>query len=83
MMWLVALVGSNVIDLIIAKEVLSKTNARKVANTLATMGPAMALFGKTGIEVILSCKPTARCRLLRLRQDPGRDSARAGRGNQR
>ena len=83
MMWLVALVGSNVIDLIIAKEVLSKTNARKVANTLATMGPAMALFGKTGIEAILSCQPTSRCRLLRVRQDPGGDSAGAGRGNQR
>jgi hypothetical protein len=44
-MWLVALVGSNLTDLVISKELLSTTNARKVANTIATMGPALALLG--------------------------------------
>ena len=45
LMWCVALVGSNLVDLVIAKEILSTTNTRKVANTLATMGPGLALLG--------------------------------------
>jgi len=44
-MWLVALGGSFTIDKLIGNETLSTTTARKIANSIATMGPALALLG--------------------------------------
>ena len=53
MMWLVSIFGSITTDLIISREVLTTTTARKVANTIATVGPAMALLGE--VQLKLDC----------------------------
>ena len=45
-MWLFSIVSSMTVDYIIGKNYLSTTVARKIANTIATMGPALALLGK-------------------------------------
>ena len=50
MMWLVSIMGSITTDLIISREVLATTTARKVANTIATVGPAMALLGEIHLK---------------------------------
>ena len=43
--WLLSIVASITVDHIIAKNYLSTTTARKIANTIATMGPGLALLG--------------------------------------
>ena len=43
--WVVAILGSTGADLVIERRLLSKTNVRKLANTLATLVPALALLG--------------------------------------
>ena len=50
-MWLVSIVGSITVDTIIERRILPTTVIRKIANTIATMGPALALLGKklTGV----------------------------------
>ena len=45
--WVVAILGSTGADLMIERRMLSKTNVRKLANTLATLVPALALLGLT------------------------------------
>ena len=45
-MWLVSAGGSILVDFIISKQIVSTTVIRKIANTIATMGPALALLGK-------------------------------------
>ena len=45
--WVVAILGSTGADLMIERRLLSKTNVRKLANTLATLVPALALLGLT------------------------------------
>ena len=45
-MWLVSIAGSIIVDTIIEKKILPTTVIRKIANTIATMGPALALLGK-------------------------------------
>ena len=42
---MVAILGSTMADLLIERRLLSKTNVRKLANTLATLVPALALLG--------------------------------------
>merc|ERR1719369_1997667 len=44
-MWFVALGGSFTVDKLIGNETLSTVTARKIANSIATMGPALALLG--------------------------------------
>ena len=44
-MWIVSWVGSILVDFIIERKIMPKTLARKVANTLAMMVPAIALLG--------------------------------------
>ena len=44
-MWFVSGVGSILVDFIIEKKILSKTQARKIANTVAMGVPAFALLG--------------------------------------
>ena len=39
--WVVAVVAPLITDFIVAKELVSKTVARKMANTVATMGPGL------------------------------------------
>ena len=47
-MWIVSMIGSVVVDHIIEKEMFfSRTGIRKISNTIATFGPAMALLGRT------------------------------------
>ena len=45
-MWIVSIIGSTLVDYIIERNIISTTVMRKVANTFATMGPALALLGK-------------------------------------
>ena len=45
-MWLVSIVGSIRVDTIIERKLMRTTVIRKIANTIATMGPALALLGK-------------------------------------
>ena len=44
-MWLVSGLGSILVDLVIERRVMSRTGARKVANTLAMLVPSFALIG--------------------------------------
>ena len=44
-MVIVGALGSIVADFAIKKEIFSKTVVRKIANTIATVGPALALIG--------------------------------------
>ena len=44
-MWLVSMTSSILIDYLIAKNYLPTTMARKIANSVATVGPALALLG--------------------------------------
>ena len=44
-MWLVSAGGSILVDFIISKQIVSTTVIRKIANTIATLGPALALLG--------------------------------------
>eukprot|EP00092_Neocalanus_flemingeri_P030040 GFUD01032614.1.p1 GENE.GFUD01032614.1~~GFUD01032614.1.p1 ORF type:complete len:475 (-),score=61.04 GFUD01032614.1:7-1431(-) len=61
-MWLFSIVGSITVDHIIGKNYLSTTVARKVANTIATMGPALALLGAS----FVGCHPTMAMVLLTI-----------------
>ena len=45
-MWLVSGAGSILVDSIIERGFMSRTSIRKVANTIATLGPALALLGR-------------------------------------
>ena len=45
-MWLVSGAGSIIVDSIIERGVMSRTSIRKIANTIATLGPALALLGR-------------------------------------
>ena len=45
-MWLVSGVSSILVDSIIERELMSRTGIRKIANTIATLGPALALLGR-------------------------------------
>ena len=45
-MWIVSIIGSISVDYIIERNIISTTIIRKIANTIATMGPALALLGK-------------------------------------
>ena len=45
-MWLVSGAGSILVDSIIERGAVSRTAIRKVANTIATLGPALALLGR-------------------------------------
>ena len=45
-MWLVSIAGSILVDTIIERKLMRTTVIRKIANTIATMGPALALLGK-------------------------------------
>ena len=45
-MWLVSGLGSILVDSIIERELMSRTGIRKIANTIATLGPALALLGR-------------------------------------
>ena len=44
-MWLVSIGGSILVDTIIERKLMRTTVIRKIANTIATMGPALALLG--------------------------------------
>lgn len=44
-MWIVAMSGSTIVDLVIARNIVSTTVARKIANTIATCVPAISLIG--------------------------------------
>jgi len=44
-MWIVSIISSITVDFIIKKQPGSKTIIRKIANTIATLGPALALLG--------------------------------------
>ena len=53
-MWVVSMIGSVAVDHIIEKEMFfSRTGIRKISNTIATFGPAMALLGKHFVKYIL------------------------------
>ena len=60
-MWLVSIAGSIIVDTIIEKKILPTTVIRKIANTIATMGPALALLGKrrqcegVTVKLLLRC----------------------------
>ena len=45
-MWLVSIAGSILVDTVIERKLMRTTVIRKIANTIATMGPALALLGK-------------------------------------
>ena len=45
-MWIFSNISSVVVDYIIEREILSTTFIRKIANTVACLGPAVALLGK-------------------------------------
>ena len=45
-MWIFSNISSVVVDYIIEREILSTTFIRKIANTVACFGPAVALLGK-------------------------------------
>ena len=45
-MWLVSGLGSILVDSIIEREIMDRTAIRKIANTIATLGPALALLGR-------------------------------------
>jgi len=60
-MWIVSMIGSVVVDHIIEKEMFfSRTGIRKISNTIATFGPAMALLGAS----FVGHNPTAAMALL-------------------
>ena len=44
-MWLVSIAGSILVDTVIERKLMRTTVIRKIANTIATMGPALALLG--------------------------------------
>ena len=44
-MWLVSMSGSVLVDWIISRRLMRTTVIRKVSNTLATLGPGLALLG--------------------------------------
>ena len=44
-MWIFSNISSVVVDYIIEREILSTTFIRKIANTVACLGPAVALLG--------------------------------------
>ena len=44
-MWAVGVSGSILVDYIIQRGIMSKTVIRKIANSIATFGPALALIG--------------------------------------
>ena len=45
-MWIVSIFASISVDHIIEKQLMSTSIIRKVANTIATLGPALALLGR-------------------------------------
>ena len=45
-MWLVSIGSSILVDTIIERKLMRTTVIRKIANTIATMGPALALLGE-------------------------------------
>ena len=53
-MWLVSGVSSILVDSIIERELMSRTGIRKIANTIATLGPALAVLGRK----LYFCCPT-------------------------
>ena len=61
-MWLVSIAGSITVDTIIERRLLPTTVIRKIANTIATMGPALALLGAS----FTGDQPTAAMVLLTL-----------------
>ena len=50
-MWLVSAGGSILVDFIISKQIVSTTVIRKIANTIATLGPALALLGANMLKI--------------------------------
>jgi len=61
-MWLVSMTSSILIDYLIAKNYLPTTMARKIANSVATVGPALALLGAS----FAGCDPILAMALLTL-----------------
>ena len=47
--WIVSVTGSVLVDILIEKKLLSTTIIRKIANTIATIGPGLALLGQKTI----------------------------------
>lgn len=45
-MWIVSILSSILVDFFIGRKIFSTSVARKIANTISTMGPALALFGR-------------------------------------
>merc|ERR1711915_188609 len=61
-MWLVSMTSSILIDYLIAKNYIPTTLARKIANSVATVGPALALLGAS----FAGCDPILAMALLTL-----------------
>lgn len=61
-MWLVSGVSSILVDSVIERELMSRTGIRKIANTIATLGPALALLGAS----FVGDKPAVAMALLTL-----------------
>ena len=55
-MWLVSAGGSILVDFIISKQIVSTTVIRKIANTIATLGPALALLGANMLKILKNMK---------------------------
>ena len=55
-MWLVSAGGSILVDFIISKQIVSTTVIRKIANTIATLGPALALLGANMLKIFKNLK---------------------------
>ena len=55
-MWLVSAGGSILVDFIISKQIVSTTVIRKIANTIATLGPALALLGANMSKILKNLK---------------------------
>ena len=55
-MWLVSAGGSILVDYIISKQIVSTTVIRKIANTIATLGPALALLGANMLKILKNLK---------------------------
>ena len=43
--WIVSVIGSVLVDILIERKILPTTMIRKIANTIATLGPGLALLG--------------------------------------
>merc|ERR1711962_1662805 len=60
--WIVSILGSYITDLVISRQTVTTTTARKVANTLATLGPGLSLLG----AAFSGCDKTVNVCLLSL-----------------